>query len=194
MEKVISTETCYIRDQYGEQHLSTCQVIDTGIVINGKPVLGWDFIAAPGVVFARRGRTFQAPYPKQIKQPKCSEEFWRREKRVKVKPNWEIIRLKEDRAKLQSELKTLDRLVRQKADEFADACVMVKGLISTQKVWCNTTGYPDPRTKVKLDKWNRTKRSLQKEYECLQNSRTAMIRLSCKLHLECLSIRLKERT
>ena len=81
MEKVISTETCYIRDQYGEQHLSTCQVIDTGIVINGKPVLGWNFITTPGITFARRDGTFQAPYPKQIKQPKCSEEFWRREKR-----------------------------------------------------------------------------------------------------------------
>lgn len=194
MEKVISTETCYIRDQHGEQHQSTCQVVDTGIVINGKPVLGWNFITAPGITFARRGGAFQAPYPKQVKQPKCSEEFWRREKRVKVKPNWEIIRLKEDRAKLQCELKTLDRLIIQKADEFADACVMVKGLVSTQKVWCNTTGYPDARTKVKLDKWNKKKRSLQKEYECLQNSRAAMIRLSCRLHLECLSIRLKERT
>ena len=71
---------------------------------------------------------------------------------------------------------------------------MVRGLISTQKVWCDTAGYPDPRTKVKLDKWNKTKLSLQKEYECLQNSRAAMTRLSCKLHLECLAIRLKERT
>lgn len=72
-------------------------------------------------------------YPKQTKQPKCSEEFWRREKRVKVKPNWEIIRLKEDRAKLQSELKTLNRLIIEKSEEFADACVMVAGLVSTQK-------------------------------------------------------------
>ncbi len=194
MEKVINTETCYIRDQHGEQHQSTCQVVDTGIVINGKPVLGWNFITAPGITFARRDGAFQAPYPKQIKQPKCSEEFWRREKRVKVKPNWEIIRLKEDRAKLQCELKTLDRLIIQKAGEFRDACVMVKGLVSTQKDWLNTTGYPDVRTKVELDKWNKKKRSLQKECECLQNSRTAMMRLSFRLHLECLSIRLKERT
>ena len=194
MEKVINTETCYIRDQHGEQHQSTCQVVDTGIVINGKPVMGWDFITAPGITFARRDGAFQAPYPKQIKQPKCSEEFWRREKRVKVKPNWEIIRLKEDRAKLQSELKTLNRLIIEKSEEFADACVMVAGLVSTQKVWCNTVGYPDARTKVKLDKWNKKKRSLQKEYECLQNSRDAMIRLSNRLHLECLSIRLTERT
>lgn len=194
MEKVISSEKCSVRDHSGKRVDSTCQVYNTGIVINGQPVIGWNFVSEPGLVFARRGQVFQAPYPKQIKQPKCSEEFWRREKRVKVKPNWEIIRLKEDRAKLQSELKTLNRLIIEKSEEFADACVMVKGLVSTQKVWCNTTGYPDARTKVKLDKWNKKKRSLQKECECLQNSRAAMIRLSNRLHLECLSIRLTERT
>ena len=133
-------------------------------------------------------------YPKQTKQHKCSEEFWRREKRVKPEPNWEIIRLKEDRAKLQRELKILDRLIVQKSDEFADACMMVRGLITTQKIWTDTCGQPDAPTKVKLDKWNKIKRSLQKEYECLQNSRIAMMQLSYKLHLECLSIRLKERT
>lgn len=130
----------------------------------------------------------------QTKQPKCSEEFWRRKKRVKPEPNWEIIRLKEDRARLQGELKILERLIVQKSDEFADACMMVRGLIATQKIWTDTCGQPDTPTKVKLDKWNKKKRSLQKEYECLQNSRYAMIRLSNRLHLECLSIRLKERT
>lgn len=191
MEKVISTEHCQVLDHTGNRHSSTCQIVDTGLVINGKPVLGWNFVSESGIVFAGRGQATQTPYPKE---PKCSEEFWRREKRVKVEPNWEVIRLKEDRAKLQSEVETLDKLILQKSNEFTDACIMVKGLISTQKLFLSTTGYPDYRTKEKLDDWNKKKRSLQKEYECLQHSRVAMGRLSCRLHQECLAIRVKERT
>lgn len=191
MEKVISSEKCSVRDHNGKRVDSTCQVYNTGIVINGQPVIGWNFVSEPGIVFARRGQVFQAPYPKQ---PKCPPEFWRREKRTKVKPNWEIIRLKEDRKQLQSDLTTLQQVIDKKSNELDDACVMVAGLTSTQRYYCETMGHPDHRTKEKLRQWSKKKRSLQKEYESLQHSRAAIVRLSSILHLECLAIRLKERT
>ena len=170
---------------------STIQLVDTGISVNDQPVIEWNFISPSGIAFARRGGTVQAPYPKQ---PKCPPEFWRREKRVKQETNQDIVRLKEDQKKLQGELDTLSAMILKKADEFADACIMIKGLAATQKIYNETTGYPDRRVTDKLTNWNKSKRTLQREYECLQNSRTAILTLIQKLHQECLDIRLKERT
>lgn len=188
--KVISTEDCKVYDENGERHQSTMQLIDTGIVINGQPVIEWNFVTAPGIIFARRSQPFQVKPPKQ---PKCDEKYWRRVPRVKREINGDIYRLKCEMRDIKKEIKLLDTLIKEKGDSFGDVVCMLNGLKANQGLFIKTMGHPCERTASRQKEWTKVKRTRQKEYETLHGSRAHLDMLYRRLHKECLQIRINER-
>lgn len=195
MEKVISEESIIVRDVNGIQHRTTLCMFDTGESSNGRPIIGWSSVAAPGICFATRENCdVHRPNDYTSSKPKTPPEFWRRTPRVKVLPAAQITQAKEERRRVARQIKEIDGPIYDAVDKIKDLSRMERGILS-ERVWflTNTKSVPE-HVREDLKKVRRELHTARGTLNILTDAKYVLIQEACRLHTLILNLRALERS
>lgn len=129
----------------------------------------------------------------KVKPPKCSCEFWRRERRVKKAFNPAIVELKNEMKEIKQEIETLDRLRNEICTSHRETCLRLDGLLAERRTWLTTTGDVSSKllNEIRLEKLKRKENICKLDH--LAMTRYRLFREIQAKHKQCLAIRQTER-